>query len=63
MEHRSVGPAVLEMRRSYLKDCINPAATIGTMNEAPAVLAADESFKSEREPVFHIVGESARNVT
>jgi hypothetical protein len=45
------------------EDCINPAATIGTMNKASAVLAADESSKSVRELVFHIVGESTRNVT
>jgi hypothetical protein len=48
---------------SYLTDCINQAATIGIMNESPAVVAARESFKSAEVQSFHILGEATRSVT
>jgi hypothetical protein len=48
---------------SYLTDCINQAATIGIMNESPAVVTARESFKSAEVRSFHILGEAARIVT
>jgi hypothetical protein len=42
---------------SYLTNCINQAATIGAMNESPAVVTASESSKVWE--ANHIFGKAA----
>jgi hypothetical protein len=47
----------LEPATSYLTNCINQAATIGAMNESPAVVTASESSKVWE--ANHILGKAA----